>query len=77
MPRYFFHVHDGKEFPDREGTVLADPEAARMESMIAASEMLRDAALNLWTGEEWTMHVVDERGQPICNLKFSATIEVA
>jgi hypothetical protein len=77
MPRYFFHVHDGQDFPDDEGTVLANPEAACAESMIAAAEMLRDAALSLWTGEEWTMHVVDEAGQPICDLKFSASIEIA
>jgi hypothetical protein len=75
MPRYFFHVHDGQDFPDDEGTVLANTEAARKESMVAAAEMLRDAALNLWTGEEWTMNVVDETGQPIFNLKFSASIE--
>jgi len=76
MPRYFFHVHDGQEFPDREGTVLADREAARTESMMAAAEMLRDAALNLWTGEEWTMQVVDEKGRSVCLLTFSAKIEV-
>ena len=34
MPRYFFHVIDGKDLPDHEGTVLANADEARAEAII-------------------------------------------
>jgi hypothetical protein len=77
MPRYFFHVQNGQYYPDDEGTVLASPEVARLESMAAASEMLVDAGVKLWTGEPWTMQVIDEAGRPVCRLTVFAKIEVS
>ena len=44
MPRYFFHVQDGKDIPDTEGTVLADHKAARIEAIATSGAMLRDTA---------------------------------
>jgi hypothetical protein len=40
MARYYFHVQNGQYYPDDEGTVLASPEVARLESIAAASDML-------------------------------------
>ena len=77
MPRYYFHVHHGRYHPDEVGTVLADREAACAESMVAAVGMLNEAADQIWTGEPWEMHVVDELGQPICDLQFSASIKIS
>jgi len=34
MPQYYFHVRDGKEMPDTEGTALADSDAARAEAIV-------------------------------------------
>ena len=77
MPRYFFHVQDSRYHHDNEGTVLASPEAARPESMVAACEMVADAGMALWTGEVWTMQVVDDAGRLVCRLTFSGKIEVS
>jgi hypothetical protein len=77
MPRYFFHVRDGLSYPDDEGTVLPDAEAARSEAIEAAGGMLRDAGKNLWNGEPWTMSVVDESGLSVCELAFTATIRLS
>jgi hypothetical protein len=74
MPRYFFHVRDGAYFPDTEGTVLAGPDEARSEAITAASTMLKDTGDALWTGEEWTMHVVGEDGVPVCDLVVRAML---
>ncbi len=32
MPRYFFHVHDGHEIRDEDGTELADLAEARAQA---------------------------------------------
>jgi hypothetical protein len=34
MPRYFFHVIDGQEIIDTEGTELAGSEEARAEAVV-------------------------------------------
>jgi hypothetical protein len=41
MPRYYFHVRDGKDMRDRMGSELPDVDAARNEAISASSEMLR------------------------------------
>ena len=43
MPRYFFHVIDGVETIDNEGTVLAIVDEARAEAIVLSSAMLSDA----------------------------------
>jgi hypothetical protein len=73
MPRYFFHVRDGAYFPDTEGTVLAGPDEALSEAMAAALTMLKDTK-ELWSGEEWTMQVVREDGELLCDLVFRAKL---
>lgn len=72
MPRYFFHVHDGQDFPDLDGTELDGPEQARKQAVTAAGEARKDSGLKFWNHGEWRMHVVDESGATVCALSFSA-----
>ena len=72
MPRYFFHVIDGNEYPDTEGTVLANPDAARAEAIRTAGSILRDEGDQFWNGTEWQMNVTDAAGQSVLKLRFSA-----
>jgi hypothetical protein len=76
MARYFFHVEDGKSYPDREGVELPDLKSVRGEALRASGEMLRENGLGLWDGQDWEMRVVDEAGQPVITLKFSAAEHV-
>ena len=71
MPRFFFHIHDGREIRDQEGTELPSIDEARKQAVRTAGEMLRDHD-DFWTGDVWTMNVVDERGITVCVLNFSA-----
>jgi hypothetical protein len=73
MPRYFFNVKDGQDLPDHEGTVLADPAAARLVAVFTAGEMIRAHAGQFWQEAEWQMHVTDEQGAKVCDLRFSGT----
>jgi hypothetical protein len=72
MPRYFFHVIDGKDIPDTEGTELADIEEARAEAVVLSGELLRDLGGQFWNSSEWQIRVVDDAGDKVCALTFSA-----
>ena len=72
MPRYFFHVADGADLPDHEGTILADVATARAEAITTAGALLKDRGAMFWGAGEWRMTVVDETGDTVCLLRFSA-----
>ena len=72
MPRYFFHVLDGKDMPDEDGVELPDRAAVRAEAIRASGQMLADMG-GAWHGEEWQMNVADESGRVVLRLQFSAT----
>lgn len=74
MMRYFFHVRDGKNIPDEEGTELADDEAARSEAIAASAEMMGDLGRKFWEGGAWEMQVVDETGREVVTLHFRGEI---
>ena len=71
--RYFFNVRNGRYIPDAVGSELTDSAAVREEALAASIEMLKGAAiLGFWDGEDWTMHVIDDRGRDVLTLRFSA-----
>ena len=70
MPRYFFHVHDGAERRDREGTDFRNPREARSHAVVALGELMRDLDGEFWCGShEWVMTVVGEEGERVCVLR--------
>ncbi len=73
MPRYFFHIDNNGEFPDNDGTVLDDAATARAEAIMTAGAMLQESGGRVEDGMEWRMTVVDEAGQAVCELHFSAS----
>ena len=73
MPRFFFNVKDGQDLPDHEGMVLADADAARVMAVFSSGEMIRAHASQFWKDRDWQMHVTDEQGATVCDLRFSGT----
>jgi hypothetical protein len=73
MPRYFFHVQDGKDIPDEEGTELSSDNAAKTEAVVVAGGLLAELGSDFWNGGDWRLQVVREDGEQICELEFSAT----
>jgi len=69
MPRYFFHVLDGRAYIDKEGTDLKSVDEAEQQAVVAAGEIIRDGN---FTGEEWSMSIVDEAGNIVRTLRFSS-----
>ena len=76
VPRYFFHIRDGQDFPDTEGTELPDLKAVRTEALQASGEMLRSnkGTPEFWSGDDWTMIVTDEASRPVLTLRFSGML---
>jgi hypothetical protein len=76
MPRYYFHLKDGRESLDTDGTELPDVDTARNKAVTFSGEVLRDGGgKTLWAGEPWRLWVTDEptgKGQTFFTLKFSA-----
>jgi hypothetical protein len=73
MPRYFFHVRDGFDLPDREGAEFSDLAVARLEAVRAAGKLLSNDADHFWNGREWIMTVTNEAGLVLFTLEFVAT----
>jgi hypothetical protein len=72
VPRYFFHVHDGKNIPDPQGVDLPSVAEAREQAIVAAGEMIRSDGHTVWNGSEWRMEVTDDTGGHVFTLRFSA-----
>ena len=72
MPRYFFHVIDGRDIIDHDGTEFPNLRTARAEAIRLAGAILRDEGDRFWNGTEWQMNVTDAAGQSVLRLRFSA-----
>jgi hypothetical protein len=72
MPRYFFHVIDGRSIIDNEGSELASLREVRIEAIHLAGSILRDEGDKFWSSEEWHMNVTDASGLSVLKLRFSA-----
>jgi hypothetical protein len=71
MPRYFFHVHDSKDMPDREGTEFPSDEAAKSQAIVLTGELLTDLDGDFW-GHPWILEVVDDSDSLVCEVAITA-----
>jgi hypothetical protein len=72
MPRYFFHIVDGEEILDEEGTMLASVAEARVQAIVFSGEVLKELGGKFWNNGLWQVRVVDGDGNKVCTLSFSA-----
>ena len=63
MPRYFFHISDGRFIRDDEGTVLPNVATARREAIRMAGTLLHDEDDETWPDGRWDVTVTDGGGQ--------------
>jgi hypothetical protein len=71
MPRYFFHIHDGRSIRDREGTERSDIYVAQAEAVRLSGALLRDLGAKFWDEKDWKVEVTDELDQTLFILTFS------
>jgi hypothetical protein len=72
MPRYHFHLDNGRSYPDVEGTIFPDLDEARTEAVKRSGTMLRENAETFWGGAGWKLTVTDETGLVMFTLHFAA-----
>lgn len=70
MPRFFFNVHDGQDYPDLDGTELASIPDARRHASKYAGELLKADPDVFWNDQRWQMDVTDDRGLILYQLMF-------
>lgn len=63
MRRYFFDTTDGEHFPDTEGELLVDDDAARAVAYRVASELMSNHAKAVWEGETFRVVARSEAGE--------------
>ncbi len=72
MPRYYFHVQDGDEYLDLQGTLFGTLEEVKLEAVRFAGDLLSYNGAKFWHGEEWSMRVTDAIDRTLFMLKFVA-----
>lgn len=72
MPRYFFHVMDGRAIVDTEGMELDGIGDVRREAVRLAGAILMHEETSLVSGTPWHMTVADVFGQTVFSLRFAA-----
>jgi hypothetical protein len=73
MPKYFFIVrHEGHISDHSDGIDFPNLDAARLEALKSAGELLRELDVPLEAGSEWRMEVADETRRPIFSLSVVA-----
>src|SRR4028119_65613 len=58
--------HFFQDLPDREGTVLANPDAARVMAVFTSGEMLKGHAEKFWADRDWQMDGTAAQGDCVC-----------
>ena len=76
MPRYFFHIHDGHDFPDETGTELRSLREAQLEVVRLTSDLLKDETV-FWQGEGCSIDVADSQGVTLLAISFTASDQTA
>ena len=73
MPRFYFHIHDGRDQFDIEGTELPDTETAHVEAIRLTGAVLQEEARRVAGRDRWTMDVTDETGRPVYQVDVSVS----
>ena len=74
MPRYFFHVHDGQDIIDHEGTDLPSEAQAKSQAVVMSGRLIMEMGDEFWkSGQEWRLEVTNQTGTKLFELKFMAT----
>jgi hypothetical protein len=74
MPRYLFHVIDGRAIIDTEGTEYPDLQHARLAAVQTAGRIIESEGPDASHNNAWRMSVADEAGTVVFSLDFSADL---
>ena len=76
MPRFFFHIVDGRIVQDEEGQEFANLEDAKADAVASARAIMRDA---LWEGRlplNESIQIADDQGHILTVIRFRDTVTI-
>ena len=76
MPRYFFHVYDDVIAQDEEGVELPSIEAARLNALIGARDLIAEQVRRGYFVLSHWIDVVDEQGAPVLTVAFRDAVDI-
>ena len=77
MPRFFFHTHDQRFFPDDAGAELPDLAAAQVHAVIVLGEILKEKPRDFWSQGQASLTVTDADGLALFRLDLVAAMAPA
>ena len=72
MPRFYFHIRNGHERLDKEGTELPNLQAARREALHFVGEMPISEPDDFTLSGMWSLDVADFTGATLYRIRFVA-----
>jgi hypothetical protein len=76
MPRYYFHLTDGKKILDNhQGIDLAGDAAALEDARALADNLRRGAQMSGWNWDRWFVAIMDEHGHKVDEVPIGDTLE--
>ncbi len=76
MPRYYFHLTDGKTVLDNHhGLELAGNAAAREDARALADDLRRGVKMPGWKWDGWFVAIVDQHGRKVDEVPIGDTLE--
>jgi len=75
--RFFFHAEDGESFPDTQGTELSGPEAARVEAVRIAAQLLERDPEEFWRDRALRVVCSDDVGLTLFSIEVLGVLAAA
>jgi hypothetical protein len=76
MGRYFFHIHNGRDFLDEEGTEVASPDLVLPLAMKTAARIMGEDD-TLWNGRGLAVRVTAETGDLVMTVQLTSVVITA
>ena len=76
MPRFFFNVYDDLIVNDEEGAVLPNLEAARLQALIGARDLMCEQVRHGYIVLSHWIDVIDDEGTLVLHLPFRDAIDI-
>ena len=75
MPRYYFHLRNGLDLVDEEGTEFSDLEAARQYALASIRDLVSSDIRNGWLDLDHAVEIADEAGAALLRMPFREAFE--
>ena len=76
MPRYYFHLTDGKNvLSNHRGIDLGGNAAARADAVALADDLRRGTKMPGWKWDGWFVAIMDQHGHKIDEVPIADTLE--